>query len=411
MPPLLRGYLRLGAWIGGEPAHDADFDVADFFVLLSLDRVDTRYLRHFLGEPSVGGVRPGVSGYDPTSGCGRGCLPRRGTVPPVAFPLRIARVIALVAVLFGGVGVALSVPLLTAAGRARAVRGWFRAVVAASGIRLVVIGVDHRGAAPTDRILSGGGATLVAANHVSWLDIPTVLAVEPMRVLAKSDVRGWPVIGLLASRGGTLFIDRVRLRRLPGTVAEIADTLRGGESVLAFPEGSTWCGRTQGRFYPATLQSAIDAGVPVRPVSLRYRLGRRFADHRGGVRRRRQHVRLRVAGRLRSGTRCRARGEPAHRDHGTHPPRDGRRGIGLGERTTGTRSAGAAALGTRGARALTSPSPAGRSIGACRSPLPRMTMPIGCSRPPRRRRQRASPDLSSPPGQTSSTCADTRRPR
>ena len=54
VPPLLRGYLRLGAWIGGEPAHDADFDVADFFVLLSLDRVDTRYLRHFLGELSLG---------------------------------------------------------------------------------------------------------------------------------------------------------------------------------------------------------------------------------------------------------------------------------------------------------------------------------------------------------------------
>ncbi len=54
VPPLLRGYLRLGAWIGGEPAHDADFGVADFFVLLSLDRVDTRYLRHFLGEPSLG---------------------------------------------------------------------------------------------------------------------------------------------------------------------------------------------------------------------------------------------------------------------------------------------------------------------------------------------------------------------
>ncbi len=50
VPPLLRGYLRLGAWIGGEPAHDPDFGVADFFVLLSLDRVDPRYLRHFLGE-------------------------------------------------------------------------------------------------------------------------------------------------------------------------------------------------------------------------------------------------------------------------------------------------------------------------------------------------------------------------
>jgi putative hemolysin len=54
VPPLLRGYLRLGAWICGEPAHDPDFDVADFFVLLSLDRVNPRYLDHFLGA----GERP-----------------------------------------------------------------------------------------------------------------------------------------------------------------------------------------------------------------------------------------------------------------------------------------------------------------------------------------------------------------
>jgi 1-acyl-sn-glycerol-3-phosphate acyltransferase len=212
-----------------------------------------------------------VSGYDPTSGCGRGCLPRKGASPTVPLPQRVVRLIAIVAVLFAGIGVALVVPLLTAAGRAVVVRGWFRAVVTASGIRLEVLG-DLRAAA-TDRFFSSGGATLVAANHVSWLDVPVMLAVEPMRVVAKSDVRRWPVIGLLASRGGTLFIDRMRLRQLPATVAEIADALRGGQSVLAFPEGSTWCGRTQGRFYPATLQSAIDAGVPVRPVSLRYRLG------------------------------------------------------------------------------------------------------------------------------------------
>ena len=47
---LLRGYLRLGAWICGAPAFDPDFQCADYFVLLSLDRLDPRYLRHFLGE-------------------------------------------------------------------------------------------------------------------------------------------------------------------------------------------------------------------------------------------------------------------------------------------------------------------------------------------------------------------------
>ncbi|MDQ1645786.1 MAG: hypothetical protein QOJ50_1970 [Cryptosporangiaceae bacterium] len=48
IPPLLRGYLRLGAWVCGPPAHDPDFGVADLPVLLALDRMDPRYLRHFL---------------------------------------------------------------------------------------------------------------------------------------------------------------------------------------------------------------------------------------------------------------------------------------------------------------------------------------------------------------------------
>jgi putative hemolysin len=48
LPALLRGYLRLGAWVCGEPAHDPDFGVADLYVLLPMSRVNPRYLRHFL---------------------------------------------------------------------------------------------------------------------------------------------------------------------------------------------------------------------------------------------------------------------------------------------------------------------------------------------------------------------------
>jgi putative hemolysin len=48
LPALLRGYLRLGAWVCAEPAHDPDFGVADLYVLLSMRRVNPRYLRHFL---------------------------------------------------------------------------------------------------------------------------------------------------------------------------------------------------------------------------------------------------------------------------------------------------------------------------------------------------------------------------
>ena len=213
---------------------------------------------------TVEAVRPVPAAYAPVSACGRGCLPRPGTTPRAAWPVRVLRLVSLAVVLVGGVAVALLTPVLSRPARARTKRGWFRALLRASGVRLRVLG----GGLPA----GAASGTLIAANHVSWLDIPAVLAVEPVRVVAKSDVRGWPVIGLLAARGGTLFIDRNRLRRLPATVAEIAGVLASGQNVLVFPEGSTWCGRTRGRFHPAAFQAAIDAGAPVRPVSLRYRL-------------------------------------------------------------------------------------------------------------------------------------------
>ncbi|WP_128379019.1 GNAT family N-acetyltransferase [Streptomyces cavernae] len=53
LPPLLRGYVRLGAWVCGEPAYDPDFGVADFYVLLSVRRADPRYLSRFLSLASA----------------------------------------------------------------------------------------------------------------------------------------------------------------------------------------------------------------------------------------------------------------------------------------------------------------------------------------------------------------------
>ena len=48
MPPLLKGYLRSGAWVCGEPAWDPDYNAADFFMLLPLSKLDSRYARHYL---------------------------------------------------------------------------------------------------------------------------------------------------------------------------------------------------------------------------------------------------------------------------------------------------------------------------------------------------------------------------
>lgn len=116
----------------------------------------------------------------------------------------------------------------------------------------------------------GGPGTLIVANHISWLDIVALLAVEPATFLAKREVGDWPLIGRIAGHVGTQFLDRGGLRELPSTVRALADLLRSGHSAMVFPEGTTWCRLPGGVFRRAPFQAAIDAGAPVRPVTIDY---------------------------------------------------------------------------------------------------------------------------------------------
>jgi 1-acyl-sn-glycerol-3-phosphate acyltransferase len=147
------------------------------------------------------------------------------------------------------------------------VRFVFRSVLRALGATVEVHGDRTLGGVPT-----GHRGALVVDNHVSWLDIVVVNAVRPMRSVAKQQIKSWPLVGALASRAGTVYLDRENLRALPATVTELAGALRSGSLVNACPEGTTWCGLGLGSFRPALFQAAIDGGVPVRPIALRYRL-------------------------------------------------------------------------------------------------------------------------------------------
>src|SRR4029079_10304453 len=91
-------------------------------------------------------------------------------------------------------------------------------------------------------------------------------------LVAKHEVRDWPIIGRLATTLGTVFVDRTRPKTLPDTVARVAEHLADGAVVAVFPEGTTWCGRAGGRFRPAMFQAAIAAGAPVVPVRLAFNL-------------------------------------------------------------------------------------------------------------------------------------------
>jgi len=52
LPPLVKGYLRVGAYVCGEPAWDADFNTADLLMMLPMSRMNPRYLRHFVERQS-----------------------------------------------------------------------------------------------------------------------------------------------------------------------------------------------------------------------------------------------------------------------------------------------------------------------------------------------------------------------
>lgn len=199
--------------------------------------------------------------WQPRSGCGTQCIADDEPGPTVGLPLRVGRMAALVGVMLAASAALLVLPLLTARRRALVGSGLARGVLRSLGIRL-----EQRGAG-LDRRAPG---SLVVVNHVSWLDIVVLLAVGRSRLVAKTEVRGWPVVGQVARYVGTIFVDRSRPTNLPDAVAEVRRALAAGQAVSFFPEGTTSCGRSVRRFRPAFFQAAVDTGAPLVPVTLRF---------------------------------------------------------------------------------------------------------------------------------------------
>ncbi len=170
---------------------------------------------------------------------------------------RLAR--ALLHLLHGMVVMAIRFRSLDAAGRQRWIQSW-------SARLLRVLGIDVQASgAPRS------GATLVVANHVSWLDIAAIHATAPQaRFVSRADVRHWPFVGWLAAGAGTLFIERASKRDALRVVHQVADALRAGDMVAVFPEGTTGAGPALLPFHANLLQAAIATDTPVQPVVLRF---------------------------------------------------------------------------------------------------------------------------------------------
>ena len=119
---------------------------------------------------------------------------------------------------------------------------------------------------------------LIVANHSSWLDISVITAVAPVVFVAKQEVAGWPVIGLLAKLQRTVFVDRTRRHKTRDVNAEIAQRLAQGDPVVLFGEGTSSDGNRVLPFRSALIGSARDAlaeaehtgRVWIQPLSLAY---------------------------------------------------------------------------------------------------------------------------------------------
>ena len=131
-------------------------------------------------------------------------------------------------------------------------------------LRILGVGFQVRGHPPAS------GPVLLAANHISWLDIVVMHASRHCRFVAKSEVRHWPLIGTLATGAGTLYIERDKRRDAFRVVHHMAESLRAGDVVAVFPEGTTSDGPALLPFHANLFQAAISAHAPVQPVALRY---------------------------------------------------------------------------------------------------------------------------------------------
>jgi 1-acyl-sn-glycerol-3-phosphate acyltransferase len=138
---------------------------------------------------------------------------------------------------------------------------WAKTTLAVMEMSVTVNGAEH---------ITGRGM-LITSNHQSYLDIIILASVVPSLFVAKKEVRTWPLLGWLATLGGTLYIDRNAFRGAVAAMENIFRALREHVNVVIFPEGTSTNGEQIVLFKPALFRSALTAKRSVLPVTINYR--------------------------------------------------------------------------------------------------------------------------------------------
>ena len=162
-------------------------------------------------------------------------------------------------VLRGVITLLLLFPLLSETVKKRHIQRWSKRLLKIFGVQLQVHHAD----------LLSPSSYLLAANHVSWLDIHAINAFKPARFVAKSEVASWPIFGWMAKQLGTVFIRRDSSRHARQVVDDIAAILKT-QSICIFPEGTSTIGKNVQTFKPNLFEAAALSEVPVCALAIAY---------------------------------------------------------------------------------------------------------------------------------------------
>ena len=165
--------------------------------------------------------------------------------------LRIFRMLAITLLLY---------PLYLALPRRRAaiVKRWHAGIARIVGVHATVEGTPP------------SGAVLLVANHLGYLDVFLLGGIIEAVFVAKADIRGWPLLGGLASSTGTIFIDRGSRRDTLRVGALIERAIANGRAVVVFPEGTATDGSSVLPFKSSLLDVAARNALPVHYATIRY---------------------------------------------------------------------------------------------------------------------------------------------
>ncbi len=152
----------------------------------------------------------------------------------------------------------------------RYIRRWGRRILATWNVELIARGPWVERGEQVPRRGANGKGRIFISNHRSMLDVPVTIDLCEGRHVSRADLSKWPVVGLVARRAGTLFVQRDSRSSGAKVLLEMVNQVEKGEGVVVYPEGTTFAGDEVRPFRHGAFTAAARTGAEIVPIGLAY---------------------------------------------------------------------------------------------------------------------------------------------